>query len=480
MSSIILEGTNQPADSEAEQQTEQTEQTFEKPNMMFVSLVAVVAALGGILFGFDTGVVSGGLSFIKQRFLLNELQQGWAVSSIIIGCIVGAAVSGYLGDRFGRKKVLIAAAVIYLVGDLGMAFSKTFDLFIIARIIGGFGIGITSALGPLYNGEIAPAKYRGRLVALNQLAIVTGIFLVYFLNMYVVNQGDEAWRVSSAWRLMFGLGAVPGLLFLGLLFLVPESPRWLIKKGRPVEALPILLKIHGEELARKEVLDIKKSFKEEEENKASLRDLFKPGLRRAFFIGVILAALQQVTGINAVMYYAPEIFRQADMGANASLIQTVAVGFVNLVFTVLSLWLVDKVGRKALLLAGSVVMLICLSVIGFAFHTGNVAGSVLLIFILLYVASFAVSFGAVLWVVLSEIFPSRIRAKAIAIGTMTLWICDYAVSQSFPPLLRIIGPGTTFWLYAFMALVALLFTWRMVPETKGKSLEQIESLFASK
>jgi SP family arabinose:H+ symporter-like MFS transporter len=446
-------------------------------SMKFVILVSIVAALGGLLFGFDTAVVSGAIGFMKERFDLNEVDVGWAVSSLIIGCIVGAAGAGVLGDKFGRKKVLIMAAILFIIGSIGSAIPDTFTGYIIARIIGGLGIGITSTLCPLYNAEIAPAKYRGRLVALNQLATVTGIFLVYFINMGIVGYGDDAWDISTAWRLMFGFGVLPGLLFLVLLFFVPESPRWLIKQGRAAESLPILLRIHGDELARQEVLDIKESFKQES---GSIRQLFSPTLRLALIVGVGLAVLQQVTGINAIMYYAPEIFKETGAGTNASLIQTILVGLINFLFTILALWLIDKVGRKALLLAGSASMTLCLVVIGAAFQTGHTTGPLVLIFILLYVASFAVSLGPVVWVIMSEIFPNRIRGKATAIASMALWTADYIVSQTFPPMLASAGPGITFWIFGIMSLFTFIFTWRVVPETKGKSLEEIESLFALK
>ncbi|OXM88300.1 sugar porter family MFS transporter [Paenibacillus rigui] len=452
------------------------EQEHEQVSMKFVTLVSIVAALGGLLFGFDTAVVSGAIGFMQTRFDLNEVEVGWAVSSLIIGCIVGAAASGVLSDRFGRKKVLIAAALLFIIGSIGSAIPDTFTGYVIARMIGGLGIGITSTLCPLYNAEIAPARYRGRLVALNQFATVTGIFLVYFVNSGIAGYGDDAWDIAMGWRWMFGVGAIPGLLFLILLFFVPESPRWLIKQGRPVEALPILLKIHGETLARQEVLDIKASFQQES---GSLRQLFKPGLRMALIAGVVLAVLQQVTGINAVMYYAPEIFKATGAGTNASLVQTILVGLINFLFTILALWLIDKVGRKALLLAGSSLMALSLFVIGAAFHTGHTSGPIILIFILLYVASFAVSLGPVVWVILSEIFPNRIRGKATAIASMALWMADYIVSQSFPPMLNTAGPAMTFWIFGIMSLITFAFTWRVVPETKGRSLEEIESLWSS-
>ncbi|WP_411831760.1 sugar porter family MFS transporter [Paenibacillus dokdonensis] len=453
------------------------EQGEQQVSMKFVTLVSIVAALGGLLFGFDTAVVSGAVGFMKERFSLSEFEVGWAVSSLIIGCIVGALSTGVLSEKFGRKKILITAAILFIIGSIGSAIPDTFSGFIIARIIGGIGIGITSTLCPLYNAEIAPAKYRGRLVALNQLATVTGIFLVYFVNLWISGLGDDAWDVSTAWRWMFGFGIIPGVLFLVLLFFVPESPRWLIKQGRAAQSLPILLRIHGEELAKQEVLDIKESFKQEN---GSFRQLFSPAVRLALIVGVGLAILQQVTGINAVMYYAPEIFKQTGAGTNAALIQTILVGLINFLFTILAIWLIDKVGRKVLLLIGSSAMTICLAVIGMAFQTGHASGPLVLIFILIYVAAFAVSLGPVVWVVISEIFPNRIRGIATSIASMALWAADYVVSQAFPPMLTSAGPAITFWIFGLMSLITFVFTWRVIPETKGKSLEDMESLWAPK
>ncbi|GIP29011.1 arabinose-proton symporter [Paenibacillus sp. J23TS9] len=453
------------------------EQGEQQVSMKFVTLVSIVAALGGLLFGFDTAVVSGAVGFMKERFSLSEFEVGWAVSSLIIGCIVGALSTGVLSEKFGRKKILITAALLFIIGSIGSALPDTFSGFIIARIIGGIGIGITSTLCPLYNAEIAPAKYRGRLVALNQLATVTGIFLVYFVNLWISGLGDDAWDVSTAWRWMFGFGIIPGVLFLVLLFFVPESPRWLIKQGRAAESLPILLRIHGEELAKQEVLDIKESFKQEN---GSFHQLFSPTVRLALIVGVGLAILQQVTGINAVMYYAPEIFKQTGAGTNAAFIQTILVGLINFLFTILAIWLIDKVGRKVLLLIGSSAMTICLAVIGIAFQTGHTSGPLVLIFILIYVAAFAVSLGPVVWVVISEIFPNRIRGIATSIASMALWAADYVVSQAFPPMLTSAGPAITFWIFGLMSLITFVFTWRVIPETKGKSLEDMESLWAPK
>lgn len=341
-------------------------------------------------------------------------------------------------------------------------------------MIGGLGIGITSTLCPLYNAEIAPARYRGRLVAFNQFAVVTGIFLTYFINSGIAGAGDDAWDISTAWRWMFGVGAIPGILFLVMLFFVPESPRWLIKQGRPEEALNILLRIHGEDAARQEVLEIKASFNEKQ---GSIRELFKPGLRFALIAGVGIAVLQQITGINAIMYYAPEILKSTGAGTNAALIQTILVGFINFAFTILSIWLIDKVGRKALLLVGSSVMALSLLFIGIVFHSGHATGPWVLVLLLVYVAAFAVSLGPVVWVLLAEIFPNRVRGIAIAIASMALWVADYVVSQSFPPLLDSAGPAVTYWIFGALSLVTVIFTWKFIPETKGKSLEDMEDVW---
>ncbi|WP_058304236.1 sugar porter family MFS transporter [Gorillibacterium timonense] len=448
------------------------------PRMKFVFLVTAVAALGGFLAGFDTAAMSGANAFLRERFALSDFMLGWTVSCLIIGCAIGAAFAGALGDRLGRKKVLIGASLLFIAGIAVSALSPSLPLLIVFRMIEGLGLGLTSALCPLYNAEIAPAKYRGRLVAMNQLALVTGIFLGSLLAYGITGLGDELWNQATGWRILLGIGVVPGVLFLLLLFLVPESPRWLIKQGKPEKALPILLKIHGEELARKEVLDIKQSFKQEEGlGHATLKELFASKHRIILVVGVMMAVLQQVTGINAIMYYAPTIFRQAGAGTSGSLTQAIFVGLVNLLFTILSLWLVDKAGRKLLILIGSAFMTVSLTVIGYAFYSGNTSGPLVLAAILVYVAAFAVSLGAVVWVILAEIFPNRIRGLATAVCTMALWAMDFVVSQSFPSLISTAGPAVTFWMFAATSLFTFLFTLGVVPETKGKSLEEIEAMW---
>lgn len=451
------------------------QQTVDAPNIKFVTLISIIAAIGGLLFGYDTAVVSGAIGFLETKFVLSDFQVGWAVSSMIVGAVVGAGFAGVLSEKFGRKKILILAAILFIIGSIGSAIPETFNLYIMARIIGGIGIGITSTICPLYNAEIAPTKYRGRLVALNQLAVVTGIFLVYFVNLWITSSGDADWGVSTAWRWMFGVGVVPGVIFFALLFLVPESPRWLMKKGRKDEALAILNKVHGTELAKQEVVDIARSF---EQKQGRFKDIFSnPALKTALWVGVILAVLQQVTGINAVMYYAPEIFKQAGAGQNAALVQTILVGLVNFIFTILSIRLIDKLGRKTLLMIGSAGMAISLIVIAISFQVGINTGYLLLVFILIFVASFAVSLGAVVWVMIAEMFPNHIRGLATAIAAMSLWIADFIVSQSFPSLLSSIGTSATFGIYAVLSIFTFFFSWKKIPETKDVALEDIEKLW---
>ncbi|WP_026695553.1 sugar porter family MFS transporter [Peribacillus kribbensis] len=442
-------------------------------NTKFVSLVSLVAAVGGLLFGYDTAVISGAIQFLQEKFSLSSFMVGWAVASLIVGAAIGTGFAGKLSDRFGRKKTLLLAALLFTVGSIFSAIVNNFTLFIIFRIIGGIGIGISSVQAPLYIAEIAPSKIRGRLVSLNQLAVVTGIFAVYFLNLGIANHGSHAWNVSTGWRWMLGFGVIPGVIFFLLLLIVPESPRWLQLQGRKDEAFKILKKLMGEEEAKKEIGKIDTSADEEG---SSIKKLLKPGLRKALLIGVVLAILQQATGINSIMYYAPEIFKNAGAGDNTSLIQTVLVGGINLVFTIISLWLVDRVGRKVLLLIGSALMTISLGVVSYAFHIGS-TGTWVLFFILLFVAAFAVSMGPIVWLIIAEIFPNRVRGVASSIASVSLWLADFLVSQAFPVLLDTIGSSLTFLIFGVLSAFAFFFTLGVVPETKGKSLEEIENMW---
>lgn len=443
----------------------------------FATLYSIIAAIGGFLFGYDTAVISGAIGFIKERFDLHAGMLGWMVSSLIVGAAIGAALSGVLSDTFGRKKILMLSAFLFVVGSIGSAIPNSVTGLIIARMIGGLGVGMASTLSPLYIAEIAPARNRGRLVSIYQFAVVTGIFVTFFINATIAGLGDEAWDIAYGWRWMLGFGIAPGVIYLLLLVLIPETPRWLMKQKQEVRALEVLERMNGKEAAKsdlQEILNLK------DNDTASLRELFRPALRIPLLVGVVLAILQQITGINAIMYYAPEIFKQMGAGTDTALSQTVWVGIVNFVFTLIALWLIDKVGRRLLLLIGSISMTICLFIVGYGFHSDTVPGYLILLFILLYVASFAISLGPVVWVMISEIFPTRIRGRATAVASLCLWVADYLVSQTFPSLIEGIGTSATFWMFAVISLLGVIFCAKVVPETKGKSLEQIERLWKSK
>jgi SP family arabinose:H+ symporter-like MFS transporter len=441
-------------------------------HVWYVSLIAGVAALGGLLFGYDTAVIAGAIGFLKTKFQLDAAMEGWAVSCALIGCILGAMAAGVLSDLFGRKKVLIFAAFLFLISAIGSALPRTLTEFVFARMVGGMGVGIASLISPLYIAEISPAYIRGRLVSLNQLAIVSGMLIIYFINAWIAGRGNELWNVTLGWRWMFASETIPAMLFFILLLVVPESPRWLIKQNKEHTAERIFRKVMPEEKIAPALFEIKDAIAHES---GSVLQLFQPGLRTALVIGVVLAVLQQVTGINAILYYAPEIFKAAGTGTNAALLQTVLVGFINVAFTFVAIYTVDNWGRKTLLLFGSAGMGVSLLVIGFAFHFSASQGWLLLPFVLLYIACFASSMGPVVWVVMSEIFPTRIRGTAMSIATVILWISCYAVSQTFPMFVESVGSAFTFWIYMIMAVVTFSFVLKVLPETKGRTLEEIES-----
>ena len=447
----------------------------------YVFLVCIVAALGGLLFGYDTGVINGAIGPLKTHFDLDATWAGWATGCALLGCAIGAGAAGALSDRFGRKKVLIFAAVMFLISAIGTALPRTITIFIIFRIIGGIGVGAASMSSPMYIAEISPARMRGRLVSVNQFAIVTGFLVVYFANYFIASQGDELWNQQSGWRWMFGSESLPALALLALLFLVPESPRWLTKQGRSDEALGILARVDGAAYAQTELADIKDALSHES---GSLKQLLQPRMRIVLVIGIVLAVLQQVTGINVFLYFGTEIFRKMGSETNAALLQTVLVGAVNLTFTVIAIWTVDRLGRKPLMMIGSAGMGLCLLAMGLAAY-GQKTSLSMLVFILGYIACFALSVGPVTWVILSEIFPTRIRGRAMAIATVCLWIANYIISQTFPMmdenpwLVETFHRAFPFWLYGLFCAVLLVFVWRFVPETKGQTLEQIERHWAS-
>ncbi len=443
---------------------------------VYVFLVCIVAALGGLLFGYDTGVISGAIGPLEARFNLNPKGVGWAASCALVGCIFGAAFAGTISDHIGRKKVLIISAVLFLVSALGTALPRNLTEFIIFRFIGGLGVGAASLTSPMYIAEISPARIRGRMVSVNQFAIVSGFLVVYFVNYFIALGRVEAWIVQSGWRWMFGSESIPAALLLVLAFFVPESPRWLTKQSREEEALDILRRVDGQQFAQKEMVAIKDAIAHES---GSVAQLFQMGMRIVLTIGIVLAILQQVTGINAVLYYAPEIFKNLGSKTEAALLQTVVVGAVNIGFTIIAIWTVDRLGRKPLMLIGASGMGLTLLSLGLAFYF-NQTGLWVLLFVLAYIGCFAMSLGPVTWVILSEIFPTRIRGRAMAIATVILWISCFLVSQTFPMmdknkwLVEKLHHGFSFWVYAAFCVVEVLFVWLFVPETKGKTLEEIE------
>ncbi len=437
----------------------------------YIYFVSIVAALGGLLFGYDTAVIAGAIGFIETKFQLSPAMTGWAASSAIWGCVAGALSAGYISDRWGRKKVLIVTAILFAISAIGSAIPENLTQFVLARFIGGVGVGAASMLSPMYISEVAPASKRGMLVTLYQLAIVLGINLIYFVNLEIAGMGDDSWNTEYGWRYMLGSETIPAVLFMITLFFVPESPRWLAGKGRDKEAMNVLEKVNGEEKARLVMQEVKATLREE---KGTIRELFAPGLRTAMIVGMFLAMFSQITGINAIIYYAPEIFKSVGFGTDSALLQTVIIGITNTVFTFVAIRFIDRAGRRKLLLWGVSGMILCLTGVGIVFWFDLSSGPLLLFFILGFIASFASSLGPIPWVIISEIFPTKTRGIAMSFATFTLWIGVVLVTQLTPVLLDSLGGAITFWIFAGNAILLLIFTYRMIPETKGKTLEEIE------
>jgi|TARA_R110000744_G_scaffold131911_1_gene240131 SP family arabinose:H+ symporter-like MFS transporter len=442
-----------------------------KTNMKYVYLITAVAALGGLLFGYDTAVIAGAIGFLQTKFALSSAMTGWAASSAIWGCLFGAMIAGFASDKLGRKKVLLATAVLFSISAIGSAIPNTLSQFVAARFLGGVGVGAASMLSPLYISEIAPAKMRGMLVSLYQLAIVLGINFVYFVNLKIANVGTESWNIDMGWRYMLGSEIIPALLFFLLLFLVPESPRWLTLKGREKEAAAILEKVNGKEKGGEVLNEIKETIKVE---KGTWQELFSTKLRRALIIGLVLALFSQITGINAIIYYAPEIFKNIGFGTDSALQQTLTIGFVNTIFTFVAIYFIDRIGRRTLLLWGLSGMIVCLFGTGLVFYLGLSSSIWTLIFILGFIASFSSSLGPIPWVLISEIFPTKIRGLAMSFATMTLWLGVVAITQFTPIMLENLGGAYTFWIFMANAVFLLIFVYKKVPETKGRTLEEIE------
>ncbi|SNR94229.1 sugar porter family MFS transporter [Hymenobacter mucosus] len=434
-------------------------------NAGYVYLIATVAALGGLLFGFDTAIINGALVFLKKDFGLTDTETELAASSILFGAVAGAAVAGGLTDRYGRRRLLFGAALLFTLSAVAAALPRTLTEFVVARLAGGLAIGLASLLVPLYIAEIAPARIRGLLVTLNQLAIVTGILLAYVASYYLAGQG------VASWRWMFASAAVPSLLFMVTLLLVPESPRWLLGQGREAEAIGTLTRLNGPVAAATETAEIQTALAAERGAEANL---YQPRLRQPLRIAVVLAVLQQITGINTILYYGSIIFTEHSGQSAASAIGANAlIGGINFAGTIVALFVIDRVGRKPLLLLASGGMTLALGALVVALHLGA-PGPWLLGLIMLYVACFAVGLGPGVWVVITEIFPNAVRGRGASVATVALWIACTVVSFTFLSLVKAAGLAGAFGLYAGLSALTFLFVWRAVPETKGRTLEEIE------
>ncbi len=458
----------------------------EKINKTYLLGVSLIAALGGLLFGYDW-VVIGGAKFFYERFFditTNTSQQAWAMSSALIGCIPGAMFSGYLSTRFGRKWSLIISAFLFTFSAIGTGLSNSYSLFMFYRIIGGVGIGIASSISPVYIAELSPKIYRGRFVSINQLTIVIGILLAQIINVLIADKVPEnvtdemirnSWNVHMGWRWMFWAETIPAFLFFLLAFIIPESPRWLAKCNKNDKALGILNKIGDAKYARVVLAEIKGSLKDVSE-KISLRELFNPRIRPILIIGLVLAAFQQWCGINIVFNYADDVFTSAGFGISSSLFNIVITGVVNLFFTLVAMKTVDGWGRRKLMLFGSLGLAITYLVLGISYYL-NLNGYIVLIIITLAIAVYAMSLAPITWVVLSEIFPNRIRGAAMALATTVLWIASTLLVLLFPFIKELFNISGAFWIYAAICFSGYLFIRARLSETKGKSLEEVENEF---
>ena len=449
-------------------------------NKNYILFIALSAALGGLLFGYDTAVISGAIGNLTEYFQLNPVEIGWAISSALVGCLIGAFFSDYLSNRLGRKTTMIITAILFILNSIGTALPNSFTMFVIFRIIGGIGVGIASMVVPMYIAEIAPPKRRRALVGNYQLAIVIGIVVVYFVNYFIALQGDAHWNLTIGWRWMFGSEIIPSVLYLVFIFLIPESPRWLLQKGKSTEAITVLQKINTDKDAVQVQKEIQNSLQQEDKNQ--WKYLANPLFKKALFVGVGLSILQQLTGINAILYYAPEIFKSLGSAADTSLLETSILGVVNLIFTLLAIKWVDKMGRKPLLYIGSIGMTIALAAVG-SFIYYDAVGNWVLPFLLLFMASFSISWGPIVWVLLSEIFPNKIRSLALAISVFIQWVANFVVTQFFPTLVEnqwlndTFNGAFPFYLFSVICLFSLFFVWKKIPETKNKTLEQMETLW---
>ncbi|MEI6914660.1 MAG: sugar porter family MFS transporter [Armatimonadota bacterium] len=458
-------------------------------SVWYLVLVSLVGVVGGFLFGFDTAVISGTVDMVKALYHLSGASVGWFTSSALIGCILGALVAGKFADQFGRRPVLMVSAVLFLASALGCMVTTSFTVLICARWVGGLGVGLASVVEPLYISEFSPARMRGRLVALYQLAIVVGILAAYFSNYLLLSfslSGSSIfgssgfWHhvfIAQVWRAMFGAAMLPAVFFMVLRIFMPETPRWLVKAGRDKEGLDILRKIDGDAVAARELTEIQATLTEKKE---SIAVLFQPGLRRALIIGCGLSFLGQLTGVNIVIYYGPTILRAAGLALGGTLQYQVILGVINLVFTVIAMQIIDRFGRRPLLIGGMVPVCLTLAAAGVMFSSKNPNPMVLLVLLGIYIACVALSICAVIWVLTSEIFPNRVRARGMALATLTNWSMNAFAAGFFPWYVGRFGMNVGFFTFAFTSLCTTIFVWKCIPETKGKSLEEIEAFWESR
>lgn len=429
---------------------------------------SIVAALGGFLFGFDTAVISGVEKSIQELWSLSDEWHGFTVSSALFGTVLGALIAGRPAEKFGRKKMLQAIGVLYLLTSLATALTSTWEIFVLCRFLGGIGVGASSVVGPMYISEISPAASRGRLVALFQFNVVSGILIAFVSNYLLFGVSDEAWR----W--MLGVQALPSAIYFAFVFLVPESPRWLIKQGRTDEAVEVLKKI-GEPDPGKALSDVAQSLKSEA---GGQEKLFTKAFSAPIFYAVTLAFFNQMCGINAIMYFAPRIFEMTGIAKDGALLQAVSIGATNLVFTILAISVIDKLGRRTLLIIGSFGMILSLGLVSYSLFTGNYGEYSIMLYLVLFIAFFALSQGAVIWVFISEIFPNSVRSKGQTLGSSTHWVLAWLVSWWFPVIVgdSLERGAYAFAIFAVVSVLQLFFAWKIMPETKGKSLEQIQTL----
>ena len=464
---------------------------MKKQNTAYLLMISLASAMGGLLFGYDWVVIGGAKPFYETFFQISDSPtlQGWAMSSALLGCLVGALIAGIGSDRYGRKKMLILASILFIASAVGTGATDDFTLFIGYRILGGFAIGITSNLSPMYIAEIAPAHIRGRLVSLNQLMIVLGILFAQIVNWQIAQEvavdatADtirESWNGQMGWRWMFWAENIPAALFCIFSFIIPESPRWLAVKGRQEESIQVMSKIVGKEQAEKDYQILKSNIEDDQtENNHSKLSILHPSMRKVLTIGVVLAVFQQWCGINVIFNYAQEIFVAAGYGVSDMLMNIVITGITNVVFTFVAIFFIDKIGRRPLLLIGAGGLTLIYLLMGAAYYF-NVTGISLLIIVVAAIACYAMSLAPIMWVVISEIFPNAVRGVAMSIATFALWAACFILTYTFPIMNSALGAAGTFWIYGIICLLGFLFIRKNVPETRHKSLEEIEKELVKK